>query len=417
MKICSNVKKERNMKNKRILVLASTFPASDSDPVPAFVKEQVIALKKRYSNLEISVLAPHDARSKTADYTKHEYFDEYRFHYAWPRGLEKLAGRGIMPQLKSNPLYYLLIPGLFLGELLATKRLIRKLHPDYLYAHWFTPQGVVAAIASQGSRTPVVLTTHASDVAVWNKIPLGGKIVRRYAAKAQAITAVSRRTLDKLRRFFTEEQWQSIAGKVRIIPMGIDFDTVPVPETPDTGQRITFIGRLAEKKGVQYLLPAFAKLIKNYPLATLTIAGDGPLLETLRAQTSELEISDQTKFIGWVDSKQKQELLGKTDIYVVPSIITSSGDAEGLPVSLMEGMRAGKLCIATNESGADDIINDKQDGLLIPQQDVSRLHQAMIEALSMSNQQKQDMQKKAAKTAERFGWGRIAEEHYRFLFE
>lgn len=91
--------------------MASTFPASGNDPVPMFVKEQVIALKKRYPQLTFSVLAPHDARSKTADHTKHEHFDEYRFHYAWPHRLEKLAGRGIMPQLKKNPCTTSLFPG------------------------------------------------------------------------------------------------------------------------------------------------------------------------------------------------------------------------------------------------------------------------------------------------------------------
>lgn len=314
-------------------------------------------------------------------------------------------------------MYYFLIPGLFLGELLATKRLIRKLHPDYLYAHWFTPQGVVASVAGERSNTPVVLTTHASDVAVWSKIPLGGKVVRRYTEKAQAITAVSRRTLEKLQRFFDDDQWQVISDKIKIIPMGIDLTAAPTAETSGTRYRITFIGRLAEKKGAQYLLAAFAKFAKDYPKATVTIAGDGPLLETLKAQANELHIANKAQFVGWANNEQKLKLLDQTDVYVVPSIVAKSGDAEGLPVSLMEGMRAGKICIATNESGADDIITDKRDGFLVPQKDTSALHQALVSAFTMSKQRKQRMQQRARKTAEQFDWPRVAEAHYRFLFE
>ena len=103
----------------RILVLASTFPANDSDPVPAFVRDQIVAMKDVDSELEFSVLAPHDQRSNTKLFTKHTAYNEYRFHYFWPYSLEKLAGRGIMPALKANPLNYLLIPFLFIGQFFA----------------------------------------------------------------------------------------------------------------------------------------------------------------------------------------------------------------------------------------------------------------------------------------------------------
>jgi glycosyltransferase involved in cell wall biosynthesis len=402
-------------KNKHILVLASTFPASDSDPVPTFVKEQIVHLKKIYPYLTFSVLAPHDTRSQTASYTKHTDFNEYRFHYIWPHRLEKLAGRGIMPQLKKNPLYYFLIPNLFLGELIATKRLIRKLQPDYLYAHWFTPQGVVAAMAAKDT-TPVLITTHASDVAVWRKIPFGGAIVRKYINKATFITAVSRRTLDKLRYFFSDQQWNAIKNKVKIIPMGVDL-TLQSTSRPNNGQHILFLGRLAEKKGVQYLLPAFAKVLKRYPKAQLTIAGDGPIYDELHKETERLNLGKKVVFTGWIDGQKKAELLNEADIYVVPSIITASGDAEGLPVSLMEGMAAGKICVATNESGADDILTDKIDGFLVPQKDIHALTMALETCLDLDAKQRRAMQNQTMKIAEQFAWHHVAKQHYDFLLK
>lgn len=399
---------------KHILVLASTFPASDNDPVPTFVKEQIIALKKIDPELTISVLSPHDARSQTASFTQHSTFTEYRFHYMWPHRFEKLAGRGILPQLKKNPLYYLLIPCLFIGELIATKRLIRQLKPDYLYAHWFTPQGVVAGMASKN--IPFVITTHASDVAVWHKIPFGGFIVRSYSKKATAITAVSRRTLQKLQNFFSDEQWQAVADKTRIIPMGVDTASNH-PVSKQAGKHIVFIGRLAEKKGVHYLLPAFSKVLKAHPTAQLTIAGNGPMDDELKKQAKDLGVLTKVAFAGWVDAKQKSTLLSKADIYVVPSIITKSGDAEGLPVSLMEGLAAGKLCIATRESGADDIITDEKDGYLVSQKDTNGLAQAITKALELDSAKRHTIQKQAEATAQQFSWDTIAKKHSEFLFK
>ena len=175
------------------------------------------------SELEFSVLAPHDKRSHTQNFSRHPAYDEHRFHYVWPFSIEKLAGRGIMPALKSNPFYYLLLPFLFIGEFVALLRLTIKLKPDILYAHWFTPQAINARMVSAVTNTPFVFTTHASDVAVWHKVPFfGAKIVRSTTRKASSFTAVSQRSMQKLEKFFLPEEWNSLTERSAIIPMSVD---------------------------------------------------------------------------------------------------------------------------------------------------------------------------------------------------
>src|SRR5262249_29928819 len=158
--------------SKNVLIVASTFPASPTDPVPAFVRDQINALKKAYPDMTFSVLAPHDARSHTKSFTEHETYDEYRFHYFWPFRAEKLAGRGIVPALKQNPFNYLLVPFLFVCEFFTLWRLCRRLRPDVIYAHWFTPQGITAGMVSRLAKIPFVYTSHSSDVAFLRKVPL-----------------------------------------------------------------------------------------------------------------------------------------------------------------------------------------------------------------------------------------------------
>jgi glycosyltransferase involved in cell wall biosynthesis len=101
----------------------------------------------------------------------------------------------------------------------------------------------------------------------------------------------------------------------------------------------------------------------------------------------------------------------------VPSIITDSGDAEGLPVSLMEGLAYGKVCIATNESGADDILIDGKDGFLLPQKDVDGLSAALVRAARLTPTERQAMTTAAQATAQQFSWPTIARQHYDFLFK
>ena len=401
---------------KHILVVASTFPAHDGDSVPAFVKDQIIAMRTLDPNLRFSVLAPHDARSSTKDFSKHPKYDEYRFHYFWPFSAEQLAGRGIMPALKKNPLNYLLIPCLFIGEFIALLRLTRKLRPDIVYAHWFTPQAIIACYASVFTRVPFVFTTHAADVDVWHKIPLIGEyIVRSSTKKAIRFTAVSRRSLGKLENFFPHTTWQKIQKNSMIIPMGVKLPATRKSTRPTSKTKtILFIGRLAEKKGVQYLLPAYAAVIA--PTNHLIVAGDGPWLKKLKKQADTLDLHDYVSFPGYVSGAAKHDLIASADIFVIPSIITSLGDAEGMPVSLMEGLAYGKVCIATNESGADDIVTNGQDGFLVPQKNVKALTKSLQTALALQPQAIVKLSKAAQKTAQQFSWPSIAKRHIDFLF-
>ncbi len=402
----------------RILVIASTFPSSDDDPVPDFVKQQVIALKRQNPALMFTVLAPHDRRSRTRRFTKHAAYDEYRFHYVWPFAMEKLAGRGIMPALKANAFNYLLVPFLFVGEFVSLFRLTRRLKPDLLYAHWFTPQAINARWVGAVTKTPFVFTTHASDVDVWHKIPfIGTRIVRGNVRKAQAFTAVSRRSMAKLERFFLPDEWRTLSKRGEIIPMGVNLPDITVHQPTASTKTILFMGRLAEKKGVRYLLDAFKNIAYEYPDARLVIAGDGPLKSSLERHAETIGVSAQVSFVGYVTGAKKEVLLKDAYLYAVPSIITTSGDAEGLPVSLMEGLAHGKVCVATNESGADDILTVGKDGFLVPQKDTAALADALRKSLSLSAQNYRMISKSSQATAEQFSWPAVATRHDSFLFK
>lgn len=404
----------------KILVVASTFPAGEADPVPSFVRDQLLALRECQPGLQFSVLAPHDSRSGTRDFTHRPGFDEYRFHYFWPFAAERLAGRGIMPELRANPASHLLVPFLFLGEFLALLSLTRKLKPDVIYAHWFTPQAVVACWVGRVTRTPFVFTTHSTDVEVWKKIPwVGGYVVRSCARRARAFTAVSRRSLQKLQSFFTAAEWATLRARAAILPMGVHVPDVPGSRVLDHERqvRILFLGRIVEKKGLQYLLPAYARVRGQLGGSKLIIAGDGPLLGEIRLQAERLGLAESVTFPGFVAGEHKARLLDEADIFVVPSVIAAGGDAEGMPVSLMEGLSRGKLCIATAESGADDVLTDGRDGFLVPGKSIDALSDALLRAARLDPQARHGIEEAARETARQFDWAAVARSHHAFLFE
>ncbi|MEX0914782.1 MAG: glycosyltransferase, partial [Wenzhouxiangellaceae bacterium] len=285
----------------KILITTSTFPASDTDEVPAFVKEQAIALKKHDPDLEILVHAPHNHYSGTASgAARSDFYREIRFHYFWPHRLELLAGRGILPALRAHRLLYLQIPFLVVFQFLSLWRLARLEKPDLIYAHWFTPQAITADLVSKVTGIPFVFTTHASDVSILAGIPFSRSLVRQVCGRARRFTAVSDRTAEKLRSIFPAQEWYGqFAAKLAIIPMGVDvqvpsvaaevLDRTRTKFALDDRPVLLYLGRLAEKKGVTFLLAALSllpgELRQNLQVV---IAGDGQLKRDLQSQAGSL---------------------------------------------------------------------------------------------------------------------------------
>lgn len=412
----------------KALVVASTFPTSDTDEAPAFVKQLVVALAHAVPGLRIDVLAPQWL-DRTPAYVRHEHFDEYRFAYFWPRSWQRLAGRGILPTLQQRPSLALMLPFLFFFQGVALLRHVKQHRPDVIYAHWFTPQGVVAAIVSRLTGVPYVLTSHANDVRVWRKVPLiGPAIVRRFLPRARRITAVSRATYDKMRAFFSEQEWAQLEPRVAIVPMGVDVSTLSAANIEGTatkadyglgGRRIVyFIGRLVEKKGVAFLLEAFSQIMREHVHSdvVLVIAGDGPLRSALVERARLLGLGeDRVRFIGYVSGQRKLEMFGIADLVVVPSIEAAGGDTEGFPVVVMEALAAGKICVATDAAYAESVLTDGITGFVVPQKDARALALALTRALSLPAQDRQTLLQHARSAVASLDWPVIAKRHHDFL--
>lgn len=417
--------KEKNQTSLKIILLTSTFTSENQNKVPMFVEEQVIFLKKKYPEMEFSVLAPHFQGTKNYQVKKH--YSEYRFHYFWPHSFETLAGRGIVPALKENKLRYFLIPFFFWFQFRALLELTRKIQPDLIYAHWFTPQGINAGIVSVITGIPFAFVNHASDVFILKKIPwLGGIVVRYFSKRAKAITTSAKCTLERFKFFYNnEEEFKKV--NIKIIPMGIDyskFDQVSLnkaelKERYNIGEQIVllFIGRLVDRKGIVDLLRAFHLLKNQHPGLILLIAGEGQQRAKFEQEAANLKISNQVIFTGFISGRKKTDFLHMADILIIPSIITKGGHAEGLPVVLMEGLAVGKLVVATYESSAGEIITNGENGFLVKQKDPKAIAKAVDRIMQMEQTRKNEIISRAKESAKAFDWNKIVKRHYDFVFD
>jgi glycosyltransferase involved in cell wall biosynthesis len=411
---------------QKILIVTSTLPVSDSDPVPSFVRDQSIWLKKIRPELKIDILAPHNSYSQTENFNAHKYYDEHRFHYFWPSRFEQLSGRGILPALKKNKILYAQIPFLFLFQFFALLRITRKLNPDLIYAHWFTPQGINAAMVAMITKTPFIFTTHASDVSVLSKVPFSKMLVHKVCNKARAFTAVSERTAIKLKSYFSENEWKNFQSKFSILPMGVDTDMPSISSSQIekiklkhniavNKKYVLFMGRLAEKKGVTYLLDAWSQIDDSLSSKIhLIIAGDGQLNKVLQEQANTLNLNNVT-FTGYIHGEDKDLLLALADYLCLPSIVDSSGDSEGFPVVLMEGLAAGKIILASNTSGGESILKDGINGFIFREKSSTELKEVLQKALKLDNKQTDKISGLSKKLALQYRWDTIAKKHYEII--
>ncbi len=141
--------------------------------------------------------------------------------------------------------------------------------------------------------------------------------------------------------------------------------------------RLLTVGRLVEKKGHKHSIRAVSDLINDKIDLEYTIAGSGPLLNSLKMLVSKLKMDNRIKFKGECTGEEVKKLYKNSDIFILHSITPPSCDKEGIPVVLMEAMDKGLPVISTNHSGIPELVSDKESGLLVNEKDVEALKQSI----------------------------------------
>lgn len=387
-------------------MVASTVPAHSEDAVPRFVLDQAISFAEADPRVRVRILAPHTPSSRAREWPRAHTPDgrvtQVRFGYA-PRRVETLTARGIMPAIRANKAMVCVVPLLIWGERRALERAVKAQRPDVIYAHWFTPQAIVAAYVARRHGVPFGFTTHAADVAVLRRLGrMGTDLVRSVTKRAAFMTAVSQQTAHRLLGFFVPPERERIESALAIHPMGIHMADAPPPGDPHT---VAVVARLVEKKGVHVLLDAWPEVKRAMPDARLIIAGDGPWRARLEQQAQPLE---GVEFRGFVTGESKARVEREAAIAAVPSVVAADGDADGLPVSALEALARGRFVVASDVSGAQEILSSTEAGTVVPAGSSPALASALIAAMQRDSATRERDTNAARKLAARFEWRTLA---------
>lgn len=401
----------------RILVLATTFPRWRSDTEPAFVYDLSRHLAAR--GHAMTALVPHAegaARREVLplDPGKSEEGQGVRVirfpYWLSPRGQRLCYEGGALPNLRSSWTARLNLPPFLFQQWRWVGRLLREEDFDLVHVHWILPQGFFAVRHAAARSIPVVLTAHAGDVFPLQRPGLRS-LLRFTVARAAAVTANSQATAEQLGKVCPELE-------PKIIPMGVDpgrFSTerenaqiLRQTLAPGGGPLILNVGRLAPKKGQVYLLRAMPDILKKYPKARLAIVGAGPLEKELEEEIRRLNLAGSVQLLGKIPHERMGGYFAAADLFVLPSIVSPSGDTEGLGVVLLEAMAAGIPCVASNVGGIPDIVLDGDTGILVPEKQPQALAQAALELFDQPPLATRLAQSAQRRVEERFTWTSVA---------
>lgn len=151
------------------------------------------------------------------------------------------------------------------------------------------------------------------------------------------------------------------------------FHYRPRYRIPGQPVRLATVGRLVEKKGIEYAIRAVAQQIERFPELTYFIIGDGPLKQSFESLIRDLKAESHIHLLGWKDESEIIEILDSCHLFIAPSVTASDGNQDAPINVLKEAMAMGLPVISTWHGGIPELVQDGISGYLVPERDDAAL--------------------------------------------
>lgn len=167
---------------------------------------------------------------------------------------------------------------------------------------------------------------------------------------------------------YTKNLVKDIHPHIVVIPNGIgdSFANSPTVKLDLKGRpKLITVGNVTNRKGQLNVIKHFPELLKIYPDLHYHCVGLPTQKDDFLAIATSLKVHDNITFHGHVNNEELKKFLMSSDIFVMLSSTTSTGDVEGFGIALLEGNYFGLPCIGAKGCGIEDAIEDQKTGRLI----------------------------------------------------
>ncbi len=389
----------------KILYIVSTYARREGEMQNPWMIETVRHLRRDGYGLEILAPAYRGLTTHTID-----GMTVHRYRYGRPDWEILTHDEGAPNKIRSNPLLKLVALPYILCGMWAAFRLVRRQRYDIIHSHWPFPHGLMGWAAWLGSPRPkpkLVLQFHGAELLLARHNRIIRLLLDLLLRTADGVVCNSRFT----------------AGLVRdirptpsdIIAFGSPLENDPQPLPDNSVKEILTVGRIIERKGLEYLLRALPRILSQVPVRLYVVGGgEKHLEERLRAMAREFGLEDAVVFTGKISEADLKERYRRCDVYCHPAIIDSRGDTEGLGVVLLEALHYGRPVVASNVGGIPDVVRDGETGLLTRDKDPNDLAEKLLAVLTNPALARKLAEGGAKHARETFGWDTILSHWNRF---
>ncbi|MDZ7759326.1 MAG: glycosyltransferase [Desulfovermiculus sp.] len=258
------------------------------------------------------------------------------------------------------------------------RKFVKKHNVTAIHSHEFA-MNIRGAILGKWFDIPVVATVHGKGY-------FGDKWMRRSAYRLSSRIANFVAVSEDIRKYLITQCGLN-PDHITVIPNGVDMQKFRFSNEKRCAFRDQFgiddcqvligtVGSYYQVKGHTYLIEAMKRLVSVEPNVQLLMAGQGPLGNELRKQTTESGLDRCVHLIDYINDIPG--FMSALDIFVLPSL------SEGLPLALLEAAANQRCIVATQVGGIPEVIENRKNGILVPPGNSDALAEALIEMLDPS---------------------------------
>ena len=286
---------------------------------------------------------------------------------------------------------------------LYSRKLLKKNEYSLTHSFFTVPCGFLSMLIKWQYKVPYIVSLRGADVPGYSdRFPVIyfflKPIIKLIWSQSKAVISNSQGLKDLALKSKSDQE-------IGIIYNGIDISEFKPREQKNSEIfEILCVSRLTQRKGIEYLISAFAKIVAEFPEVRLKIVGEGDSKEKLQSQTKELGLNEKVEFTGRITHERLPEIYTGASVFVLPSL------NEGMSNTMLEALASGLPLIATDTGGTKELVTDGENGFIIKMEDAQDIYEK-LNRLLRNNDLRERMAQDSRKKALNLSWQVVASQY------